>query len=283
MKQSAAEHSDLVETLLNQSFKGQEGMRAEAAKEIVSLKTALRRISSLEEKNVSKYAQEIARAALQPKEPSEDEIDASGAPHSGIPRFSPVSETEELVAKLDAHLNHYLESRYGIGKQEFLDEIWENKALVMTVLRTADHATTPAEQSLSALVKQYALDLRRNASGGGDYPYEYAKATADYLGELIKRAKGNCTCARAGFPDSCDNCDGISAPSVTSPDPKPFYGAQCPSYPNCTGGCGLGCTHEIEQAAGSSTTRECQFPKCGCLGSPLDPVCAQSSPGRGSK
>lgn len=29
---------------------------------------------------------------------------------------------------------------------------------------------------------------------------------------------------------------------------QPFYGAQCPSYPNCSGGCGLGCTHEIEAA-----------------------------------
>jgi len=66
------------------------------------------------------------------------------------------------------------------------------------------------DQSLSALVKQYAIDLRRNASGGDDYPYEYAKATADYLEELIKRAKGNCTCAQAGFPDSCDNCDGLA-------------------------------------------------------------------------
>lgn len=26
-----------------------------------------------------------------------------------------------------------------------------------------------------------------------------------------------------------------------------FHGAQCPSYPYCTGGCGLGCTHEIER------------------------------------
>src|SRR4029453_2258838 len=51
---------------------------------------------------------------------------------------------------------------------------------------TRDHAP---DQSLSVLIKQYALDLRRNASGGDDYPYEYAKATADYLEELIKRAK----------------------------------------------------------------------------------------------
>ncbi|WP_128089473.1 hypothetical protein [Bradyrhizobium viridifuturi] len=29
---------------------------------------------------------------------------------------------------------------------------------------------------------------------------------------------------------------------------QPFYGARCPSYPNCGGGCGLGCTHEIEAA-----------------------------------
>lgn len=27
----------------------------------------------------------------------------------------------------------------------------------------------------------------------------------------------------------------------------PFYGAECPSYPDCNGGCGLGCTHEIER------------------------------------
>lgn len=25
-----------------------------------------------------------------------------------------------------------------------------------------------------------------------------------------------------------------------------FYGARCPSYPNCSGGCGLGCVHEME-------------------------------------
>ena len=25
----------------------------------------------------------------------------------------------------------------------------------------------------------------------------------------------------------------------------PFYGAQCHDYPKCSGGCGLGCTHEI--------------------------------------
>lgn len=28
-------------------------------------------------------------------------------------------------------------------------------------------------------------------------------------------------------------------------EPKEFHGAECHSYPNCTGGCGLGCTYEI--------------------------------------
>ena len=74
-----------------------------------------------------------------------------------------------------------------------------------------------SETALSVLVKQYAFDLRHNASGGDDYPYEYARATADYLEELIKRAKGNCTCARAGFPDSCDNCDGLAQTPAVIP------------------------------------------------------------------
>lgn len=85
---------------------------------------------------------------------------------------------------------------------------------IFTAADFSGHAQSPTEQSLSVLVKQYAIDLRRNASGGDDYPYEYAKATADYLEELIQRAKGDCTCAQAGFPDSCDNCDGITPRSA---------------------------------------------------------------------
>jgi len=69
-------------------------------------------------------------------------------------------------------------------------------------------------EELAVLIKQYAIDLRRNAGGGDDYPHEFAKGVADYLGILIKRAKGDCTCAQAGFPDSCDNCDGLSSDLV---------------------------------------------------------------------
>ena len=69
-------------------------------------------------------------------------------------------------------------------------------------------------EDLAVLIKQYALDLRRNASGGDDYPYEIMRGVADYLEVLIKRSKGNCTCAQAGFTDSCDNCDAQSAPPL---------------------------------------------------------------------
>jgi hypothetical protein len=33
---------------------------------------------------------------------------------------------------------------------------------------------------------------------------------------------------------------------------RPFYGAECPSYPNCAGGCGLGCTKQIERRRAAS-------------------------------
>jgi hypothetical protein len=34
-----------------------------------------------------------------------------------------------------------------------------------------------------------------------------------------------------------------------SPSGRRFYGAECPSYPACDGGCGLGCTKETERNA----------------------------------
>ena len=50
-----------------------------------------------------------------------------------------------------------------------------------------DAAATPSE-SLAGAIAEYARDLRRNSSGCDDYPWEYAKATADYLEELIRRS-----------------------------------------------------------------------------------------------
>lgn len=45
-----------------------------------------------------------------------------------------------------------------------------------------------SETKLAALVLEYARDVRRNSSGSDDYPWEWAKATADYLEELVRRS-----------------------------------------------------------------------------------------------
>lgn len=42
---------------------------------------------------------------------------------------------------------------------------------------------------LEARILEYANDLRRNSSGGDDYPWAYAEATADYLETLITRSR----------------------------------------------------------------------------------------------
>jgi hypothetical protein len=45
-------------------------------------------------------------------------------------------------------------------------------------------------------------------------------------------------------------------PPAAPVETKPFYGAQCPTYPNCSGGCGLGCTHEVKQHQSCSAATE---------------------------
>lgn len=39
----------------------------------------------------------------------------------------------------------------------------------------------------------------------------------------------------------------ITLCTADSIESRPFHGATCPDYPNCSGGCGCGCTFEIEQ------------------------------------
>lgn len=53
-----------------------------------------------------------------------------------------------------------------------------------------------------------------------------------------------------GIKLSCGDAlrEALAAQPPAAPvETKPFYGAQCPTYPNCSGGCGLGCTHEVKQ------------------------------------
>jgi len=75
-----ADQGDLVETLLNQSFKGQEGMRKKAADRTRELEEALRILAGWRSVNlqgeyehglrdVIKSMIDCADAALQPKEP----------------------------------------------------------------------------------------------------------------------------------------------------------------------------------------------------------------------
>jgi len=53
-------------------------------------------------------------------------------------------------------------------------------------------------ETLETLIREYARDLRRNSSGGDDYPWEWAKATADYLEVLIERASPHSRPDRSG-------------------------------------------------------------------------------------
>lgn len=36
--------------------------------------------------------------------------------------------------------------------------------------------------------------------------------------------------------------------TLDAPKQRSFYGAECQSWPNCNGGCGLGCIKEIERS-----------------------------------
>lgn len=53
------------------------------------------------------------------------------------------------------------------------------------------------------------------------------------------------------------SCERVKTSLLSQPAKATFYGAQCPSYPNCKGGCGLGCTHEMETASSDP-----DFPDC---------------------
>lgn len=47
-----------------------------------------------------------------------------------------------------------------------------------------------------------------------------------------------------------------TAMAQSSEGEEPFYGSQCPSYPACNGGCGLGCTYEIYQSRAARLSAE---------------------------
>jgi hypothetical protein len=63
------------------------------------------------------------------------------------------------------------------------EQIAENRAVL-----NESQASVATGDALVALVLEYARDMRLNSSGGDDYPWTWAKATADYLEELVRRA-----------------------------------------------------------------------------------------------
>lgn len=50
------------------------------------------------------------------------------------------------------------------------------------------YAASSQQDNLVTLIRQYAHDLRRNSSGGDDYPFNLMRPIADYLERLIERA-----------------------------------------------------------------------------------------------
>ncbi|WP_439398779.1 hypothetical protein ACRQ5Q_15340 [Bradyrhizobium sp. PMVTL-01] len=61
----------------------------------------------------------------------------------------------------------------------------------------------------------------------------------------VDRGETTVLCDR-GIPTELMILVGDEAPAAPI-EVKRFDGAKCPSYPACTGGCGLGCAHELEQ------------------------------------
>lgn len=79
-------------------------------------------------------------------------------------------------------------------------------------------------------------------------PHPDCKLTPLYARPLTTE-RGNRFCKHddCPYPD-CLVEGGVCPSQPPATTPTPFYGAQCPSYPACNGGCGLGCTHEIERS-----------------------------------
>lgn len=108
--------------------------------------------------------------------------------------------------------------------------------------------------------------VRFTGHGGYDHHKEHANKflTVDqvYTVERTEVGGWHTDIYLEGFPHEGFNSVmfAIISPSAPLPRlsdaPPPFYGAQCPSYPACTGGCGLGCTQEIETARAARSSDE---------------------------
>ena len=63
----------------------------------------------------------------------------------------------------------------------------DNIETIIAALRATEPAHTPPATGLREALAEYARDLRRNSSGGDDYPWETMRGVADYLDVLMQR------------------------------------------------------------------------------------------------
>ena len=64
----------------------------------------------------------------------------------------------------------------------------QRTARIQVVVEQALRRHAKKSSALEVLIREYARDLRRNSSGGDDYPWEIMRGVADYLETLIARA-----------------------------------------------------------------------------------------------
>jgi hypothetical protein len=107
-----------------------------------------------------------------------------------------------------------------------------------------------AEAVLAALAAQADAPARCSAESARP---SYAEGEAPWSEDEQFEERAKACKSRTNHFGRCEGdgdyegqCDGCSdeALEVLHERYEPFYGAQCPSYPNCKGGCGLGCTKE---------------------------------------
>jgi hypothetical protein len=192
-------------------------------------------------------------AMTNPPDWKQDQAETSRLPRKGKP-----SAQTMLADKYEAGLR----KMEAAGYEEFGEAI-ESHKIVIAALRHAAGATnalssTPEEASTAAgLAVAWLIEWPED----DNVPVRWWNPATGWMRDANKAAH---------FCREQDAADYIAAgnwaavvkptehkfvaapPAAQTDTPsghRPFYGAECPSYPDCTGGCGLGCTKEIETSA----------------------------------
>ncbi|HMF76438.1 MAG TPA: hypothetical protein VK604_12310, partial [Bryobacteraceae bacterium] len=115
-----------------------------------------------------------------------------------------------------------------------------------------------AEAGKAAISIRNELDRTRAERDSWETQFHSAAAAASEYSEFWEKHQRNFDQFGNYIPHSQIDGDLRAAKAeierlrAVAPE-RPFYGAECGSYPNCEGGCGLGCTKEIESAKATSS------------------------------